>query len=65
VLHLAGGYRQYKCIYHEIMIMSREERKLDSLKMNSRGATIEAPTGAVRPKDGHSLVRRGGGEQRG
>jgi len=50
--HLAGatrslGYSQYKCIYHEIMIMSREESKLDCLKMNSRGATNEAPTYAV------------------
>ena len=27
--------------------MSREERKLDCLKMNSRGATNESPTCAV------------------
>ena len=31
----------------EIMIMSRKERKLDRLKMNSRGATKEAPICAV------------------
>ena len=29
------------------MIMSRKERKLDRLKMNSKGATKEAPTCAV------------------
>jgi len=28
---------------HEIMIMSRKERKPDRLKMNPRGATKEAP----------------------
>jgi len=47
VLHLPLGYSQYKCIYHEIMIMSRKERKLDCLKMHSKGATNEAPTCAV------------------
>jgi len=47
VLHLPFGYSQYKCTYHEIMIMSRKERKLDRLKMNSMGATNEAPTCAV------------------
>ena len=40
-------YSQCKCIYHGIMIMSRKERKLDRLKMNSKGATNEAPTCAV------------------
>ena len=44
VLRLPFGYSQYKCTYHEIMIMSRKERKLDRLKMNSMGATNEAPT---------------------
>jgi len=29
------------------MIMSQKERKLDRLKMNSKGATNEAPTCAV------------------
>ena len=47
VLHLPLGYSQYTCLYHEIMIMSREERKLNRLNMNSRGATNEAPTCAV------------------
>ena len=32
---------------HEIMIMSWKKRKLDRLKMNSKGATNEAPTCAV------------------
>jgi len=32
---------------HEIMIMSRRERNLDRLKMNSKGATNETPTYAV------------------
>jgi len=32
---------------HEIMIMSRRERKLDRVKMNSKGATNEALTCAV------------------
>ena len=45
--HLALGFRQYKCLYHEVMIMSQKERKLDRLKMNSKGATNEAPTCAV------------------
>jgi len=32
---------------HEVMIMSRKDRKLDRLKMNPRGVTNEAPTCAV------------------
>jgi len=47
VLHLAIGYRQWKCIYNDFVIMSQEERKLDRLKMNSTGATNEALTCAV------------------
>ena len=47
VLHLPFGYSQYKCIYHRIMIMSRKERKLDHLKMNSKGATNKSPTCVV------------------
>jgi len=56
-------YSQYKCIYQGIMIMSRKERKLDRLKINSEVATNEAPTCAVpmyAPQT--SSLWRGGGQ---
>jgi len=46
---------------HEIMIMSRKERKLDRLKMNPRGATNLRSANA-RPTDELAFVRGGGGE---
>ena len=66
-VHLEIGYSQYKCTYNSIMIMSRKNRKLDRLKMYSKGATNETRTCAVpnaRPTDEFLLVRGGGGEQR-
>ena len=49
------------------MIVFGEERKLDCLKMNPRGATNEAPTCAVNacPTGELLLTRGGGGDQRG
>ena len=47
--------------------MSWKDRKLDRLKMYSKGATNETRTCAVpnaRPTDEFLLVRGGGGEQR-
>ena len=46
-VHLEIGYSQYKCTYNSIMIMSRKNRKLDRLKMYSKGATNETTTCAV------------------
>jgi len=49
-----------------MMIVSRKAHKVDRWKMNSKGATNEAPTCAnARPTGELSLVRGGGGEQRG
>ena len=45
------------------MIMSRKERELDRLKMNSKGATNEAPTFAVSMHASQTnSLWKGGGE---
>ena len=38
---------QYKCTYHIIVIISRKTRKLDCLKVNSKGVTNEKSTCTV------------------